>query len=113
MELERKSIDEMTKAELKRELDGLRCEYDTLKVKDDIIKILDRMPTSIELEEIRKYAEKVYQKSIDKSNWLGGARVCTLKECTKCKSVLQRKLSASLKRVLRMLTLPKWGRSWI
>ena len=53
MELERKSIDEMTKAELKRELDGLRCEYDTLKVKDDIIKILDRMPTSIELEEIR------------------------------------------------------------
>lgn len=24
------------------------------------------MPTSIELEEIRKYAEKVYQKSIDK-----------------------------------------------
>ena len=66
MELERKSIDEMTKAELKRELDGLRCEYDTLKVKDDIIKILDRMPTSIELEEIRKYAEKVYQKSIDK-----------------------------------------------
>ena len=29
MELERKSIDEMTKAELKRELDDLRCEYDT------------------------------------------------------------------------------------
>lgn len=66
MELERKSIDEMTKAELKRELDDLRCDYDTLKAKDDIIKILDRMPTSIELEEVRKYAEKMYQKSVDK-----------------------------------------------
>ena len=66
MELERKSIDEMTKAELKRELDVLRDDYDTLKIKNDIIKLLDRMPTSIELEEVSKYAEKVYQKSIDK-----------------------------------------------
>lgn len=42
-----------------------------------------------------------------------GARVCTLKEYTKCRSVLQRKLSTSLKRALRMLTLLKWARSWI
>lgn len=68
MELERKSIDEMTKAELKRELDELRCDYDTLKIKNDIIKLLDRMPTSIELEKVSKYAEKVYQKSID-NDW--------------------------------------------
>lgn len=66
MKLERKSIDEMTKAELKRELDDLRCDYDTLKAKNDIIKLLDRMPTRFELEEVRKYAEKVYQKSMDK-----------------------------------------------
>lgn len=66
MELERKSINEMTKAEAKRELDNLRCEYDTLKIKNDIIKLLDRMPTSIELEEVRKCAENVYQKSMDK-----------------------------------------------
>lgn len=64
MELERKSIDEMTKAELKRELDDLRCEYDTLKVKDDIIKILDRMPTSIELEEIIADFMSLYGRNI-------------------------------------------------
>lgn len=64
--MERKLVDEMTKAELKRELDDLRCEYDTLKTKNDIIKLLDRMPTSIELEEVKKCAEKIYQKSMDK-----------------------------------------------
>lgn len=64
--MECKNVDEMTKAELKRALEDLRCEYDALKIKNDIIKLLDRMPTSMDLKEIKKYAEKVYQKSMDK-----------------------------------------------
>lgn len=63
MKLERKNIDEMTKAELKTELEDLRNEYDSLEIKNDIVKMLDRMPTSIELQEIRKCVEKVYKKS--------------------------------------------------
>lgn len=61
MKENRKHIDEMTKSELKFELDNLRDEYALLKVKTDIIKLLDRFVTVDELDKVKNYAEKVYK----------------------------------------------------
>lgn len=61
MKENRKHVDEMTKSELRFELDDLRVEYEFLKVKTDIIKLLDRFVTVDELNKIKDYAEKVYK----------------------------------------------------
>lgn len=61
-------IDKMTKSELKTELDDLRYEHEKLKVKTDIIKLLDRFVTIDELEKIRDFAEKIYKNETVK-NW--------------------------------------------
>lgn len=64
MRKEIKHIDEMTKSELKTELDELRCEYEMLKLKSDISAICDRFVTSMELQKVKDYAEKVYKQEV-------------------------------------------------
>lgn len=64
MRKEIKHIDEMTKSELKTELDELRCEYKMLKLKSDISAICDRFVTSMELQKVKDYAEKVYKQEV-------------------------------------------------
>lgn len=64
MIIERKNIDEMTKSELKAELDELRDEYKMLKLKSDISAICDRFVTSMELQKVKDYAEKVYEQEV-------------------------------------------------
>lgn len=64
---ERKNIDEMTKSELKFELDNLRMEYDRLAVMRDIMVIVGRMATTMDLQKIKDYAEKVYDKTVANS----------------------------------------------
>lgn len=68
MKENRKHINEMTKSELRFELDNLRVEYEFLKVKTDIIKMLDRFVTVRELNKIKDYADKVYKQETLK-NW--------------------------------------------
>lgn len=68
MKENRKHIDKMTKDELRFELDNLRDEYARLKVKSDIIKLLDRFVTASELEKVKEYAEKIYKQEVVK-NW--------------------------------------------
>lgn len=64
MSKERKHVDEMTKSELKTELDELRVEYDMLKLKSDISAICDRFVTSMELQKVKDYVEKVYEQEV-------------------------------------------------
>lgn len=68
MKESRKYIEEMTKGELKREVETLRYEYDKLRIKEDIVKMLDRIVTNSDLELIRDYVEKIYKKELEK-NW--------------------------------------------
>lgn len=75
MSKERKDIDDMTKSELKFELDKLRSEYDKLKLKDEISAICDRFVTSMELQKVKDYAEKVYkQEVVERWGFLYGVR---------------------------------------
>lgn len=61
MKENKKHVDEMTKSELRFELDNLRDEYAVLKVKADIIKLLDRFVTVSELTKVKEYIEAVYE----------------------------------------------------
>lgn len=56
----------MTKEELKFELENMNDEYELLKVKSDIIKLLDRFVTVNELEKIKEYVEKIYKQEVVK-----------------------------------------------
>ena len=64
MEKSRKHIDEMTKTELKVELDDLRNEYDMMALRAEIVKMIDRMVTVSDLKKIRDFVEKVYKKEV-------------------------------------------------
>lgn len=54
----------MTKTELQYENEELRDELEFIKVKEEIKKMVDRMVTIKDLNEIKEKVEKVYNKSI-------------------------------------------------
>lgn len=61
---ERKNIDKMTKSEMSFELDNLRMEYDRLAIMRDIMVMVGRMVTTMDLKKIRDYVEKVYKEKV-------------------------------------------------
>lgn len=61
---ERKNIDKMTKSEMSFELDNLRMEYDRLSIMRDIMVMVGRMVTTMDLKKIRDYVEKVYKEKV-------------------------------------------------
>ena len=62
---QRKDIDEMTKAELRCELDNMRIEYDIMTLRNDIMKLVDRMVLSTDLQKIKDYTEKIYKQEME------------------------------------------------
>lgn len=68
MSEEHKKIDEMTKSELKFELNNLRMEYDRMTLMRDIMVMVGRMVTTIDLQKIKDYVEKVYKEKVS-GNW--------------------------------------------
>lgn len=54
----------MTKSELQYENEELRDELEFIKVKEEIKKMVDRMVTIRDLNEIKEKVEKVYNKSV-------------------------------------------------
>ena len=69
-----KDIDKMSKNELRFELDTLRDDYRHLESIVEIIRILLKLPTYIELEQVKSKAEAVYKKSMDSWGFLFGLR---------------------------------------
>ncbi len=65
---EHKKIDEMAKSELKFELNNLRMEYDRMTLMRDIMVMVGRMVTTIDLQKIKDYVEKVYKEKVS-GNW--------------------------------------------
>lgn len=65
---ERKNIDEMTKSELAVELDHLRIAYDRMVLMQDIVVMVGRMVTTMDLWKIKDYVEKVYKDKVA-GNW--------------------------------------------
>lgn len=61
---ERKNIDEMTKSELKFELDNLRMDYDRLAIMRDIMVMVGRMVTTMDLQKIKDFVGKVYKEKV-------------------------------------------------
>ena len=61
---EHKKIDEMAKSELKFELNNLRMEYDRMTLMRDIMVMVGRMVTTIDLQKIKDYVEKVYKEKV-------------------------------------------------
>ena len=67
-----KDIDKMTKDELRFELDNLRDDYKHLKLMNDIVSLILKFPTSIELEKVKTATEKAYNESLkDWGFWYG------------------------------------------
>lgn len=69
-----KDINEMTKAELKCELDNMRIEYDRMALRNDIMKLVDRMVLSMDLQKIKDYTEKIYKREMENFGFLYGMR---------------------------------------
>lgn len=65
---ERKNIDKMTKSELAVELDHLRIAYDRMVLMQDIVVMVGRMVTTMDLQKIKDYVEKVYKDKVA-GNW--------------------------------------------
>jgi len=61
---ERKNIDKMTKSELAFELDNLRMEYDRMALMQEIMVMVSRMVTTMDLRKIKDYVEKVYKEKV-------------------------------------------------
>lgn len=61
---ERKKINEMTKSEMAFELDNLRMEYDRFAIIHDIMVIVGRMVTNMDLKKIKDYVEEVYKEKV-------------------------------------------------
>ena len=62
--MKRKYIDEMSKKELKEELETLRWRNDYLEEMTAIENLLRKVPTVFVLREIREAIEKVYKKRV-------------------------------------------------
>lgn len=71
---QRKDINEMTKAELRCELDNMRIEYDRMTLRNDIVKLVDRMVLSMDLQKVKDYTEKIYKQEMEHWGFLYGMR---------------------------------------
>lgn len=71
---QKKDIDEMTQAELRYELDNMRIEYDRMTLRNDIMKLVDRMILSTDLQKIKVCAEKMYKQEMKDWGSLYGMR---------------------------------------
>lgn len=71
---QRKDINEMTKAELRFELDNMRIEYDRMALRNDIMKLVDRIVLSMDLQKIKDFAEDVYKQEMEHWGFLYGMR---------------------------------------
>lgn len=60
----KKHVDKMSKSELKIELENLRLEYEDIVLKEEIIKMIKRIPASDALFKIKDYVEKVYKENV-------------------------------------------------
>lgn len=68
-------INKMSKTDLRIELDDLRREYKIIKLREDIIKMINRIDTTDELEKIKKFTEKQYNDSyLANFGYLSGMR---------------------------------------
>lgn len=71
----RKHVDEMTKAELRYELDDLRSEYDRMMLRNEIVNKIDKLVAFEQLEIVHDFVNKVYKKEIcDKFGFWYGMR---------------------------------------
>ncbi|MGN0340145.1 MAG: hypothetical protein ACI4D0_06575 [Lachnospira sp.] len=71
---QRKDINEMTKAELRFELDNMRIEYDRMVLRNDIMKLVDRMVLSMDLQKVKDFVEDVYKQEMEHWGFLYGMR---------------------------------------
>lgn len=71
---QRKDIDEMTKAELRCELDNMRIEYDIMTLRNDIVKLVDRMVLSMDLQKVKDFTEDIYKQEMEHWGFLYGMR---------------------------------------
>lgn len=71
---QRKDINEMTKAELRFELDNMRIEYDRMALRNDIMKLVDRIVLSMDLQKIKDFADDVYKQEMEHWGFLYGMR---------------------------------------
>lgn len=71
---QKKDINEMTKAELRCELDNMRIEYDRMTLRNDIVKLVDRMVLSMDLQKVKDYTEKIYKQEMEHWGFLYGMR---------------------------------------
>lgn len=70
----RKDINEMTKAELRCELDNMRIEYDKMALRNDIVKLVDRIVLSWDLQKIKDFVEDIYKQDMEHWGFLHGMR---------------------------------------
>ena len=71
---QRKDINKMTKEELRFELEDLRDEYERMTLRNDIVKLVDRMVLFTDLQKVKDYIEGVYKQEMEEWGFLYGMR---------------------------------------
>lgn len=61
---ERKNIDKMTKSEMATELEHIRMDYDRMVLMQEIMVMVSRMVTTMDLQRIKDFTEKVYKEKV-------------------------------------------------